>query len=348
MPPFQEGSTAHGKLSRHGAHWVLALDGSPEERGKAAGALVGEQVRWLLSGYLKKIASTDRLSPAQKEMVAAMAAGVPGPHFAELNALAEAAGVDRTALFAANLAPEVLPLLACSCLATAPTRSSDGKVRLARNLDWPGGDVLSGAAIVVVESGAAHRFASFTWPGLLGVATGMNDAGLAAADLMALATGAGHPRPGLPVLFAVRSMLEQTDSVETALAWLKSADRTMPQNYALADATDLRVVETSKTQFRVRPAVDGIGAITNYWKEEQGGAKDPRYATMLQAAGTRSLGVADLQAILAGAALDGSMNIQAVVLEPATRMAHVAQGKPPVARGTWQSLDLSPWLGTGP
>jgi hypothetical protein len=348
MPPFQQGSTAHGRLGKHGAHWVLELDGRPEERGKAAGVLVGAQVRWLLAGYLKKIASTDRLSPMQKEAVAAMAAGVPSPHFAELNALAEAAGVDRTALFAANLAPEVLPLLACSCLATAPSRSSDGRVRLARNLDWPGGEVLSEAAIVVVESGAAHRFASFTWPGLVGVATGMNDAGLAVADLMALATGGGHPRPGLPVLFAVRGMLEKTDSVEAALDWLEQVDRTMPQNYALADATGVRVVETSKTQFRVRPATDGIAAITNYWKEEQGGAKDPRYATMMKTAGTRPLGLAELQAILAGAALEGDLNVQAVVLEPATRMAYVAQGKPPVARATWPLLDLSPWLGTGP
>jgi len=325
---------------------VLELDGSPEERGKAAGTLVGEQVRWLLSAYLKKIGISDRLSPTQKEMVAAIAAEVPSAHFAELNALSEAAQVDRTALFAANLAPEVLPLLACSCLAVESARSSDGRVRLARNLDWPGGDVLTGAAIVVVESGAAHRFVSFTWPGLLGVPTGMNDAGLATADLMALATGNMRPRPGLPVLFAVRTMLEETESVEAALAWLKSANRTMPQNYALADPSGARVVETSAGHFRARVAENGIAAITNYWQEERGGAKDGRYSGMLKAAGSGKLGVSELEQILAGAALEHGMNTQAVILEPKTRLAYVARGKPPVARGAWESLDLSTWLGT--
>jgi hypothetical protein len=344
MPPFQAQSTAHGKLSQIDGHWLLELEGSPEQRGKAAGVLLGEQIRWLLPRYLKKIASTVSLSAAQKEAVAAIASGVPSAHFAELNALAEAAKVDRTALFAVNMAPEVLPSLACSCLGVSPERSADGKVRLARNLDWPGGDLLAGAAIIVIQSGEGHRFVSFTWPGLMSVATGMNDAGLAVADLMALGTGGRHPKPGLPVLSLLRSLLEKTDSVESALAWLQSASRTIPQNYALADAGGVRVVETGVDHFRVRPTADGLSVITNFWQEDQGGAKDQRYRRMLQAAGKAKLSVVDMKKILAETAL-GDMNLQAIVLEPATRKAFVASGKPPVARGTWKQVDLSKWLG---
>lgn len=344
MPPFRAGSVPHGKLAKLGEHWVLELDGTPEERGKAAGVLVGTQVRWLLSSYLKKVMSTNRLSPAQKEAVAAIAGNIPAKHFAELNALADAAQVDRTALFAANMAPETLALMACSCLATLPERSNDGKVRLARNLDWPGGSVLAGAELVIIETGATHRFASVTWPGLLSVVTGMNDAGLAVADLMALGVDSKQPKPGIPVLFAVRSMLERAGTVDEALKWLESAPRTIPQNYALADANGARMVETSHSQFRVREPAKGLAAITNYWHEETGGAKDPRYAGIMKAAGDHKLSVADLQAILAGSALDRGMNVQAVILEPATRTAHIAHGKPPLARGTWHILDLSPWL----
>jgi hypothetical protein len=28
-----------------------------------------------------------------------------------------------------------------------------------------------------------------------------------------------------------------------------------------------------------------------------------------------------------------------------SRIAHVAHGKPPVAHGTWTTIDLTPWLG---
>ena len=343
-PGLRAGTVDHGKLGKVGDIWVLELDGSPVERGKAEGVLLGEQVRWLLPRYLKKVASVDRLSNYQKELVAAIAAGIPSAHFDQLNALADAAKVDRTALFAVNLAPELLSSLACSCLATTAERSTDQKVRLARNLDWPGGELLAEAGLVVIESGSGHRFASFTWPGLVSVATGMNDAGLAVADLMALGTGTHRPQPGLPVLFALRSLLEKADSVAGALALLESTQRTMAQNYALADSGGARVVETGTSYFHVRPVDMGLAAITNFWHEERGGAKDGRYARMLQTAGNEKLGAADLQRILAEAAIP-SLNVQAVILEPETRRAVIAQGKTPVAKGTWKTLELAAWLG---
>ena len=346
-PPLRAGTVDHGKLGKVGDIWVLELDGNPAQRGRAEGVLLGEQVRWLLPRYLKKVASVEKLSNYQKEMVAAIAATIPSAHFDQLNALADAANVDRTALFAVNLAPEVLSSFACSCLATTAERSIDGKVRLARNLDWAGGDLLAEAGLLVIESGASHRFASFTWPGLVSVATGMNDAGLAVADLMALGTKDGRPQPGLPVLFAVRTLLEQSDSVDAALASLKSMQRTMAQNYALADPGGARVVETSPSYFHARPVEMGLAAITNFWNEERGGAKDGRYAGMLKTAGTAKLGVADLQRILAEAAI-ATMNVQAVVLEPETRRAYVAQGRTPVAKSAWKTVELSAWLGKSP
>jgi isopenicillin-N N-acyltransferase like protein len=342
-PAFRATAVEHGKLHAVDGFWVLELDGTAAERGKAAGLLVGEQVRWLLPRYLKQVAGVDRLSPAQKERVAALAADIPRPYFDQVNAYAEAAGVDRTALFAVNLAPEVWTALACSCLGTTAERSPDGKVRLARNLDWLGGDLLADTGLVVVESGGSHRFASFSWPGLVGAVTGMNDAGVAVADLMALHTGGKQPQPGVPVLFAVRSLLEEVDSVEAATERLRAMPRTIPQNYALADRQDIRTVETSATHFQVRPVEAGLAAITNFWNEARGGAKDGRYAGMLKAAGDNKLAAGDLERILAGSAIK-QMNVQAVVLEPETRKAHIAQGKTPVAAGVWRTLDLGPWL----
>ena len=343
-PAPRAAGVEHGKLRMASDVWVLELDGNPQERGRAEGFLLGEQIRWLLPRYLKKVASVEKLSSYQKEMVAALAAGIPSAHFDQLNALADAAQVDRTALFAVNLAPEALASLACSCLATTTERSSDGKVRLARNLDWPGGDILADAGLVVIEAGNGHHFASFTWPGLVSVATGLNDAGLAVADLMAFGTGAKRPQSGVPVLFAVRSLLEQAGSVDQALADLQAMPRTLAQNYAIADGNGARVVETGTAYFHVRPVENGLTAITNFWHEERGGAKDGRYAGMLKSAGDGKLGAIELQRILVGAAL-GGMNVQSVVLEPDTRRAYLAQGKVPVAKGTWKTVELSAWLG---
>jgi hypothetical protein len=81
-PALRAATIDHGKLSKVGDLWVLELEGNPAERGKAEGALLGEQVRWLLPRYLKKVASVEKLSNYQKEMVAAIAAGIHGTcHF---------------------------------------------------------------------------------------------------------------------------------------------------------------------------------------------------------------------------------------------------------------------------
>jgi len=300
-------------------------------------------VRWLLPGYLKRVAGMDRPTAFMKRALSAMTANIPATHLAQLRALARAAGVDADTLLAANLAPEMAARLACSCLATAPAASSDGKIRLARNLDWSGGDLLVDVGVLVIESAEPHRLASFTWPGLVGVVTGMNDAGLAVADLMAFPGGKIHVQPGVPVLFAVRSMLEQADSVDSALRWLETAARTLPQNYALADPASVRVVETGPTHFRVRDNRAGRTGITNYWDEERGGHTDGRYDSMMGYMQDDKLDPAHLQRVLERVAM-GRLNVQAVVLEPESRVAFVARGKPPVAAGTWTRIDLAPWL----
>jgi len=38
------------------------------------------------------------------------------------------------------------------------------------------------------------------------------------------------------------------------------------------------------------------------------------------------------------------MNVQSVIVEPESRRACVAQGKVPIAKGAWKTLELSPWL----
>jgi hypothetical protein len=342
-PAFHAAAVGHGILSQVNGFWIMQLNGTPAQRGRAAGQLVGEQVRWLLPRYLKKAAYVDKLSPRQKRRVTDLAAQTPRLYLEQINAYAEAAGVDPTTLLAVNIAPEALAAFGCSCLATTTERSVDGKIRLARNLDWFAGEMLADTGLLVVETGGDHRFASFTWPGVVGVVTGINDAGLAVADLVALHTGANRPRPGMPVLFAVRDLLENSNDVDSALSRLRSMSKTMAHNYALADPKKVQVVESSPMHFQVRRNDGGLAAITNFWDEAAGGARDKRYATMLKLAGDRKLDATELQRILSHVAL-GEMNVQSLVFEPETRKVYLAQGEPPVAKGSWRILDLRRFL----
>jgi hypothetical protein len=343
-PAFRTQSVPHGSLENRGGVWVMVLRGTPEERGTAAGLLVGEQVRWALPRYFRAVFGAETPPPRVLDRVRFVEPHVPADHLAQAGALATAAGVTRDAVLAANLAPDLKTGMACSCLAIAPSRSPDGRVRLARNLDWPGGDVLADLGLVVVEEGAAHRFASFTWPGLVGVATGLNDAGLAAADLVV--PGQRTPMgPGVPVLFAVRQVLESAASVDEAAALLGRIPRTVAQNYALADPSGAAVLETGSRRFvRRDPGSDGFVAVANSWDEDRLARPGSRYARMVQAAAAALLGEAGLLAVLRDVAIP-DLNVQAALIDPAARRVLISTHARPAAGGPFDNLDLSPWLG---
>ena len=335
-PVFRPAEVENGSLERQGQVWVMQLSGTPQQRGKAAGALVGEQIRWVLPRYLKATLGTKEVPAQVRGILRRLAAGIPEKHLEQIKALADSAGVDLDGLLVANLAPDLFSAMACSCLAV----SKKGGVLFARNLDWHGGDALAGLGLVVVESGAGLRFASVTWPGLVGVATGINEKGLALADLVVLGRSA-KVGPGVPVFFALRTLLESCASVEEAAGRLKETKRTVLQNYMLADSKTAAALETGPQRFRRRDLSEGLVAIANHFDPD----KRPRgrYQKLIKAGGKGGLDVSKLQQILKDVAL-GDLNVQAVVFEPGKLTLHLATRSRPAAKGPFYKLDLAPYL----
>ncbi len=335
-PAFRAAGVKNGSLELWGHVWVMQLSGTPKQRGKAAGALVGEQIRWVLPRYLKATLGSEDVSGPARGLVRKMSAAIPPEHLEQIEALADSAGVDPDGLLVANLAPDLFAAMACSCLVVSGKRG----VLFARNLDWHGGDVLSGLGLVVVESGAELRFASITWPGLVGVATGINEKGLAAADLVVLGRRGGA-RPGVPVLFTLRKVMETCGSVEAAVEFLKQARRTVLQNYMLADPGAAAALETGPERFRRRNLAAGFVAVTNHFDPDR--YPRGRYKKLIAAGRKGGLGIADLERVLQDVAL-GDLNVQAVVFEPKKLTVHLATRSRPAARGPFYQLDLSPFL----
>jgi hypothetical protein len=341
LPPvFRSAEVQNGSLGCRGSVWVMQLSGTPEQRGKAAGVLVGEQIRWVLPRYLKAILGSAEVSEQVHGLVRKIATGIAKEHLDQLKALADSAGVDLDGLLVANLAPDLFAALSCSCLVVSGKKSSSGRLRFARNLDWHGGDVLAELGLVVVESGAKLRFASVTWPGLVGVATGMNEKGLAAADLVVLGRRGGT-QPGVPVFFALRTLMETCGSVDAAADLMKQIRRTVLQNYMLADSKTAAALETGPERFRRRDLKAGHVAVANHF----GPDRHPRgrYAKLVKAAQRGELGVEELQQVLEQVAL-GDMNVQAVVFEPGELVIHLSTRSRPAARGPFAQLDLAPFF----
>ncbi len=345
-PAFSAGACEGGRLSQRDGIWVLELEGSAAVRGRAHGTLLKKQIRWLLPAYSKAFGLSAKPDPRLAQLVEKLRARVPAEYLEELAAMAEAAGIDAGQALAVNLSPELYLGLACSVLVVTGEKSADGRVRMARNLDWQGGEVLHRLGLVIVESGPAgegRRVATFGFPGLVGAVTGMNDAGVAVADLMVLGEGRAVGE-GIPVTFLVRRVLEKASSVPEAVQLITDSPRTICQNYALADPRTGAVVESCPAEFRQRAVEEGFVAVTNWRNEDRLGKARPRFASLCQAARQGALDGKGLQEILAAVALD-KLNIQAVVLEPAGLKVQVAGGSLPAAGGTFRDLDLSAWLG---
>lgn len=343
-PAYAPGSVPHGELRPAQGQWVLSLQGAAADRGRAAGTLLGPQIRWLLPRYLKAAFGVERVPARLAPALRALAEGIPAAHRRQLEAMASAAGVDEGALLVANLPTELREGLGCTSAGVGRLRSPDGTVRLARNLDWQGGELLAPLGLVVVEAGVGvHPFVSFTWPGLVGVVTGINAEGLTVANLVALGQR-GDPRGRTPVLFAVRAALERDATVQQALARLRATPAGTPQSFALADPHEAVALERAAGHFLVRAPEGGLALVSNYWGEDRGAATDGRYPRLRAALAAGPVGVERLQQVL-GAVAMGRRNLQAVVLEPATRRAWLAWGQLPAAQGPYRALELSWWLG---
>lgn len=146
------------------------------------------------------------------------------------------------------------PALAAACTGFL-ARTPDGGLLLARNFDFEGGDVFDRQKLVsIVAAGGKIPYLSVGFPGMLGVVSGFNRAGIGVA-LQALAGGetAGS---GEPVTLLLADVLRNESTFEGALERLRRGKVFVSDLILVADAKTRRiaVVEKSPSAFAVREA----------------------------------------------------------------------------------------------
>jgi hypothetical protein len=342
--PFKAQSRPGATLHQVGEAWVLELSGTPAERGQAAGELLGEQIRWLLPRFTDKLFGADGLSESQRRTIELLRASIPPAHLTQLDAMARAAAVDENAVVALNLALEIFSPMLCSCFAVNGPSSQGGGMRIGRNLDWFGGDILQHHALLVVERGPGIQpFAHVTWPGLVGAVTGLNAAKVFAADLVVLGLRADSTA-GVPVMFALRQALEQASSADAARQLLTELKRTVPQNYLVADPGQAFVLETKPAGVRVRELAGGWVGVANLLNEDTEAHPDSRYKKMQARAQAGAMGAEQVQELLLEVSMK-ELTVQSVVVDLASGELRLATTRRPAARGPWHTVDVGKLLG---
>src|SRR5204862_4896674 len=108
----------------------------------------------------------------------------PAEYRAEMEAMAAGGGVERRQLVLGNTLFDIKKILACAAILVEPGRAAVPGTLLGRNLDYPSLGYAHEYSLVTIHRNAGKRaFASVGFPGLVGVLSGMNEAGLALSVL---------------------------------------------------------------------------------------------------------------------------------------------------------------------
>jgi predicted choloylglycine hydrolase len=337
---------------------VLIVEGVPADLGAGVGALALKPAKRIL-GFprgLLDLHDAGKLWPAMLLAGKGMFRRFPSDYADELEAMVKAAGAGRDEVIAGNTFFDVKKSLACSAVAVESEASATGGPLLARNLDYPSlGYVHEYSLVTVYRPKGKLAFASVGFPGLVGVLSGMNEAGLALAVLEVNDVKEGETpfdAKGVPYALCLRRVLEKAKTIDDAVEVLKGLRRTTCINVAVADADGVAVLEVTPGKVVRRRPERGLCAATNHFCSKDLAAEDAdlddslaRQATLEKLRdGKKKLTVERLRRQL-DRVNQGELTLQTMAFEPASLKLHLSVGKTPSSKAPFRTIALRDLLG---
>jgi predicted choloylglycine hydrolase len=355
---FPTGKNGKAELKYVDGVPVLVVTGTPEEIGTGVGALALKPGRRVL-GYPRELLG---LADLQKLWGVLLGTGkgmyrnFPAEYRRELEAIVASASVDHDLVVAGNTFFDIKKSLACSAVLVEKDKSTTGGTLLARNLDYPSLGYIHHYSLVTVYRPARRlSFAAVGFPGLVGVLSGMNEAGLALAvlEVFEIKVGETHfDARGVPYGLCLRRVLEQARTVDEAKKVLEGLRRTTTINVAVADRHQVAVLEVSPQRVVKRPAMRGVCVTTNHFCSKELKPDRPvnvddtleRFAKLEEVRGTAGkVGVEELRKQLDRVNL-GEVTLQTMCFEPCTLRLYLSIGKVPASRQRMQTIELGALL----
>ena len=265
-------------------------------------------------------------------------------HVQEIRALASATRLTFEDLMLAQAFMDLTEAMGCSTITLPAAASPDGVARFGRNLDFASFNIADKNSVVLVfHPKDRYAFAAVSWPGMVGVLSGMNEHGLTLAN-MEVARQRRAPA-GMPCAMLYRTLLERCKTVDEALALLEKAPRHSANSLMLMDASGNRAVaEITPTKITVRRAPDTAALIsTNHHrgKDLDTAGRCDRFDALHEIARREygRISEAYLEQFLGCAAATQNATIQSMVFEPTNRALYLAVGAGAPARG-YAMIDL--------
>ena len=324
---------------------IVQIQGDAAALGKAHGDALGPAIRQLHRAYFARFFNSD----AGKQLAMMLAGGfepyIRPEHLAEIRALAKQSETSESEILLANCFLDAVPMVACSTITLPAPASPDGVARFGRNLDFPSHGLAEKSSVVLIfHPVGKYAFASVTWPGMIGVLSGMNEHGLTLANME---VDRSMRRPSaMPYALLYRTVLEECRTVSQAVALLEKTPRQTANNLMLMDADgDRAVCEITPQKVVVRRAAENAALIsTNHHRgtDLDCAGRCSRFDSLHDAAQKNfgNIGVQEMRKMLASVS-QGEMSLQSMILEPENRVMYLAAGPNAPTRPLVQ-LDLKP------
>ncbi|MDA0841572.1 MAG: C45 family autoproteolytic acyltransferase/hydrolase [Planctomycetota bacterium] len=235
---------------------VLHLKGTPYEMGYQHGALLKANVKESFAA-LQELSRRIRLPQFGYEFtptnVIALIIDIqtkylPAGYREEIQGLADGAGISEELAFRMNFIPE---LFHCSGFAIMNSATRGGTLYHGRVLDYATDWGLQKHGVLIVsEPDGKIPFVNVSFAGFVGSVTGMNAEHISIGEMGGHGLGQWN---GVPMAALVRRALEESKSVDDAVAIFRDSSRTCEYYYVVADGKSNEAVgmEASANKFAV-------------------------------------------------------------------------------------------------
>lgn len=160
-----------------------------------------------------------------------------------------------------------LMLVGCSSIALWDDFTEDGNLLIGRNFDFYVNDEFAQNKIVeFINPESGYKYASVTWPGMVGVVSGMNEKGL---TVTLNAGKSSIPMRGkTPVSIVARSILQNAQTINEAVEIADKFDVFVSESFLIGSAKDNKavVIEMSPKRMDVYETNNGKLICTNHFQ----------------------------------------------------------------------------------
>lgn len=248
------------KKNKYGI-WEMYIEGKPLERGFAIGSLTRELIKKQETAFFNRIdmlINSDGYLKFLSKVVAwfnrKMYLYVPEEYKKEIYGISRY-GNHQYDDFAKPYvrflyyhgahdighALQDLMLVGCTSFAVWDQNTADGKLLLGRNFDFYAGDDFAKEKIIAfIDPSEGYKFMSYTWPGMIGVVSGMNVKGLTVT--INSAKSKIPLKAKTPISLLTREILQYAKNIEEAIAIAKRMEVFVSESIMVGSSIDKRAV----------------------------------------------------------------------------------------------------------